>query len=76
MHSIAEPAVNLSINGHLPREGRELGVNLSQTPETALIAEVKQRRAERWRRDNRAVIAADNADVAENGVFGDGLRSC
>lgn len=66
---------NLSLNSDLLQQARALDINLSQTLEQALDIAVKKKRAEQWLQENREAIAQYNADVEENGVFSDGLRS-
>ena len=62
-------ATNVSINEGLLEAARALDINLSATLEKALDAEVRARRREKWRDENREAIAAYNAHVAEHGVF-------
>ena len=62
-------ATNVSINEGLLEAARALDINLSATLEKALDAEVRARRREKWRAENREAIAAYNAHVAEHGVF-------
>jgi antitoxin CcdA len=71
----AKRSANLSINGDLLRQAKQLEINLSQTLEQALADQIRAKCAERWLRDNREAIANYNDDVERNGVFGDGLRS-
>ncbi|MBS0438192.1 MAG: type II toxin-antitoxin system CcdA family antitoxin [Proteobacteria bacterium] len=65
---------NVSINSELLADARELGLNLSAELEERLTETVRQRRAEQWKRDNRAAIEAYNKFVEENGVFGAEFR--
>ncbi len=71
----ARRPTNLSINSDLLRQARELDINLSHTLEQSLAEAVNRKRAERWLQENREAIAQYNADVEQNGVFGEGLRS-
>lgn len=66
---------NVTVNADLLRRARELDVNLSQTLESALVAEVKRCARERWLAENRAAIDAYNEDVERHGCFGDALRA-
>ena len=72
--SALKRSANLSINGDLLQKAKALDINLSATLETALAAEVKRRRAERWLKDNKASLDAYNVFVEKHGVFSDGLR--
>jgi antitoxin CcdA len=65
---------NVSINSDLLRRARELEINLSSTLERALRRVIRRRLSERWRRENRAAIAAYNQHVEEHGTFSDGMR--
>lgn len=67
-------ATNLTLNSDLLRQARALGINLSAELEQALAVLVATRREAQWREENRAAIAGYNAEVAEQGVFGDDVR--
>lgn len=66
---------NVTVNSDLLRRARELGVNLSQALESALVAEVLRRARERWLAENRAAIDAYNEDIERHGCFADSLRA-
>ncbi len=68
-------AVNVSIRAELAEEARAFGTNMSAVLERALDEEHKARRRERWRAENRDAIAEANAELAENGLWSDGLRT-
>ena len=68
-------ATNVSVRGDLLDAAREANINLSATLERALAAELKHAQREKWLKDNRAAIAAQNDFMTEHGVFSDGLRS-
>ena len=67
-------AVNLSINGDLLRQARELNINLSKMLETQLEQMIRRERTRRWQEDNREAIEAHNRFVEEPGIFSDRLR--
>ena len=67
-------ATNLTLNASALEMARELGMNVSQTVDTLLQAEVKRLFREKWRAENKHAIAAYNARVKQDGVFGDGVR--
>jgi antitoxin CcdA len=50
-------------------------LNLSATLESALEAELRRRRRDKWLAANRDSIDAYNREVEEHGTFGDALRS-
>ena len=52
--------VNLSINARTLDLAKELGINLSQTVNSFLTAEVQRRYWERWNEDNKDAIDAEN----------------
>ena len=58
----------------LLEEARARKINLSQTLETALAAEIKKRREAEWLEQNKAAIEAYNREIAEHGLWSDGLR--
>ena len=67
-------SANLSLNAELLDQAKALDINLSATLERALETEVRARKRELWREENREGIAAYNQHVREHGVFSDGLR--
>jgi antitoxin CcdA len=60
--------VNLSINARTLELAKELGMNLSQTVDSFLTAEVQRRYWERWNDDNKDAIDAYNTRVAQEGL--------
>ena len=60
--------VNLSINVRTLDLAKELGMNLSQTVDSFLTAEVQRRYWERWNDDNKDAIDAYNARIAQEGL--------
>jgi antitoxin CcdA len=67
--------VKVSLNADLVREARDYHLNLSVTLERALVAQLRQSRAERWLAENKDGIAAYNALVEHHGAFADTLRN-
>ena len=65
---ISKRPVNLLINARTLQLAKELGMNLSQTVDSFLSAEVQRRYWERWNDDNRDAIDAYNARVAAEGL--------
>lgn len=74
MNAIAKKATNLSVRTDLLEEARALGINLSQTLEKSLEAEVRKARESAWREENRAAIQAYNRCVEKHGLFSDRFR--
>ena len=68
-------ATNLSLNSDLLQKARDLRVNLSATLEQALKDKLKSVEDERWKKENKAAIAAYNEFVAEKGSIGDEYRN-
>lgn len=64
----AKKATNLSLNSKVLEAARELGMNVSQTVDQLLAAEVKRRYWERWNADNKDAIAEYNARIACEGL--------
>ena len=60
--------VNLSINARTVDLAKELGMNLSQTVDSFLTAEVHRRYWERWNDDNKDAIDAYHARVEQEGL--------
>ncbi|MDF3607635.1 type II toxin-antitoxin system CcdA family antitoxin [Paracoccus sp. DMF-8] len=60
-------AVNLTLDQSLLSDARALGISLSRAAEAGLRQAVHEARAERWRQENAAALAASNAWVDEKG---------
>lgn len=60
--------VNLSINARTLDLAKEMGINLSQTVDNFLSAEVSRRYWERWNDDNKAAIDAYNERITKEGL--------
>lgn len=60
--------VNLLINSRTLEMARDLGMNLSQTVDNFLSAEVRRRYWERWNQDNQGAIDAYNARIESEGL--------
>lgn len=74
MSSVTKKAANLTVRADLLEEARARKINLSQTLEIALAAELKKRREAEWLEQNKAAIEAYNREIAEHGLWSDGLR--
>jgi len=61
-------ATNLSLNSKVLEMARELGLNVSQTVDGLLAAEVKRLYWEKWAEENKAGMAAYNARIAKEGL--------
>ena len=61
-------ATNLSLNAKVLDAARELGMNVSQTVDALLTAEVRKRYWERWNEENKDAIAAYNARTEREGL--------
>lgn len=61
-------ATNLSLDGALVEEAKQLGINLSRACEDGLRKEISAERGRRWQDDNAAGIAASNAYVEKHGL--------
>jgi len=75
MNAILKKPTNLSLRTDLLEEARALGINLSQTLEAALTAEVKKYKEKQWLEDNRAGIEAYNRYIEQHGLFSDRFRT-
>ncbi|MEO7400574.1 MAG: type II toxin-antitoxin system CcdA family antitoxin [Polaromonas sp.] len=60
--------LNLSINVRTIKRAKELGINLSQTVDAFLTAEVDRRYWAEWNERNKDAIAAYNARIAKEGL--------
>ena len=68
-------AMNVSVPLELAEEAKAYGTNVSAVLERALEAEHRERRREEWRKANRNAIREANEELAENGLWSDGLRA-
>jgi antitoxin CcdA len=74
MTATAKKAANLTVRADLLEEARARKINLSQTLEAALAAEIKKRREAEWLEQNKDAIEAYNREIAEHGLFSDAFR--
>ena len=68
-------AVNVSIRADIVDEARVLGTNISAVVEQALVAENIDKRRDQWRTTNRKAIEEANQELAEAGLWSDGMRT-
>lgn len=61
-------ATNLSLNAKVLEMAREMGMNVSQTVDTLLAAEVRRLYWEQWNEENREAVVAYNARIASEGL--------
>lgn len=59
---------NLSLNSKVLEMAREMGMNVSQTVDTLLAAEVQRRYWERWNDENKDAVAEYNARISAEGL--------
>ena len=71
----AKKAVNLSIDAELVAEAKEAGTNMSALLEKALREELRARRWQKWREENREANEAYNKFVEEHGLLSDEWRN-
>ena len=65
---------NLTVNSDLLSQAKNYKINLSATLETALADELKQRKIENWKEENKEAILSYNATIEEYGLFSDEIR--
>jgi antitoxin CcdA len=74
-HMARKRAMNVSIPLELAEEAKAYGTNVSAVLERALEAEHRERRRAEWRKANADAIREANKELAENGLWSDGLRT-
>jgi antitoxin CcdA len=74
-HNAPKRAVNLSLNSQVLDLAKEMGLNISQTVDQLLSAEVQRQYWERWQTDNAKAIAEYNARIEREGLFSDRVRT-
>ncbi|NUO49885.1 MAG: acetoacetyl-CoA synthase [Polyangiaceae bacterium] len=65
---------NLSVREDYVRRAKALKLNLSELLENALETAIRDAERAAWLEENEQAISEYNAQVAERGVFSDGLR--
>ncbi len=68
-------SVNLSLNSAVLELAREMGMNISQTVDGLLAAEVERVYWSRWNEENAEAIAHYNARIEREGLFSDRYRT-
>lgn len=61
-------ATNLSLNSKVLEKARELGMNVSQTVDALLAAEVRRCYWQKWNEENKDAVAEYNARIAHEGL--------
>lgn len=74
MRAAPKVATNLSARADLVREAKDLGLNLSEVFEFAVVEAIERRRQELWLEQNEEAIESYNARVERDGLFGDDWR--
>ena len=74
-HNAPKRAINLSLNSQVLDLAKEMGMNISQTVDQLLSAEVQRQYWERWQTDNAKAIAEYNARIEREGLFSDRVRT-
>lgn len=59
---------NLSLDAHLLKQARSLGVNLSQAADAGLRHAIAKAQAERWQMENAEAVASSNVFVETHGL--------
>ena len=75
MSAHTKQRTNVSIDPELLEEARGHGIKLSPLLEEAIRRKLAEEAERRWLEENRQAISAYNEEIAERGVFSDGLRS-
>lgn len=74
-HRAPKKAVNLTIDAELAAEAKAAGTNMSAVLERALREELRERRWQLWREENRAATQSMNDFVERYGLWADKYRS-
>ena len=75
MSAHTKQRTNVSIDPELLEEARGHGIKLSPLLEEAIRRKLAEEAERRWLEENRGAISAYNEEIAERGIFSDGLRS-
>lgn len=68
MNAPSRRSTNLSLDGDMLSEARDLKINLSRAAEDGIRAAVASAKAERWKAENKAALESSNAYVERNGL--------
>jgi antitoxin CcdA len=71
----AKKAVNLSIDAQLVAEAKAAGTNMSALFEKALKEELRERRWQKWREENRDALEAYDRHIEADGLWADEFRT-
>lgn len=75
MSAVPKKAANLTVRADLLEDARAYKINLSQTLEVALSAELKKRHEAEWLEQNKEAIAAYHRHIERDGLFSDRFRT-
>jgi antitoxin CcdA len=75
VRSKKKKSVRLTIDAELAAEAKEAGTDMSDVLERALREELKQRRWQKWREENREAIESMNRYVEKHGLLADKYRN-
>ena len=67
-NNASKKPTNLSLNSKVLEKARELGMNVSQTVDTLLAAEVRRCYWQKWNEENKDAVAEYNARIASEGL--------
>ncbi|MBP3126945.1 type II toxin-antitoxin system CcdA family antitoxin [Thalassospira sp. ER-Se-21-Dark] len=59
---------NVSLDAELLQEAKKLGINISRSAESGLRDAISMKRAELWKEQNKAALAASNSYVEKHGI--------
>jgi antitoxin CcdA len=68
---IVAKVMNLSIDAELAAEAKATGTNMSALLEKALGEQLRERRWQEWRDDNRAALGAYDRHIERDGLWAD-----
>ena len=72
--SARKKPANLSVNGDLLRQAKELGINMSQIFEERLAEVIRERKCLQWQKENRIGLEAYGRFLEENNLFSASVR--
>ena len=68
-------SVNLSIDAALAAEAKEFGANMSAVLEKALHEDLRTRREQKWREENKKALDAYDRHIEKDGLWLDEFRT-
>ncbi|MBD2783474.1 type II toxin-antitoxin system CcdA family antitoxin [Xenorhabdus sp. DI] len=75
VHTRTKKTVSVTVSPELYQQAKQMGLNFSAILTQALISELKNAEAERWKRENKLGLEELNRITREHGLLSDQYRT-